>query len=164
MASSHSKRVTKIVINALEKCGARAIIATGWGGLDADHLPDTIFKVNNVPHDWLFPKVSAVVHHGGAGTTAVGLRAGCPTLICPIFGDQPLWGKVVYELGAGVAPIPQKKLNVENLHHAINNLLTSPSIKQKALELADKIKNEDGIAAAISVIEAEMNFKKTKNG
>lgn len=154
MASSESSKLTKIIISALEKCGTRGIIATGWGGLEADHLPDTMFKLTDVPHDWLFPRVSAVVHHGGAGTTAAGLKAGRPTLICPIFGDQPLWGTVVHELGAGPAQIRQKDLDVEKLSNAINVLLTTPSIKQRALEISEQINKEDGIAAAIAVIES----------
>ena len=155
MASSQSEKVSKIVISALTKCGVRGIIATGWGGLDVDNCPDTIFKVDGVPHDWLFPRVSAVVHHGGAGTTAAGLRAGRPTLICPIFGDQPFWGEVVHQLGAGEAPIRQRKLTADNLHDAITKLLTTSSIKKRALELGAQIKKEDGIAAAIAVIESE---------
>lgn len=155
MASSQSKKVSEVVTGALTKCGVRGIIAAGWGGLDADHCADTVFRIDSVPHDWLFPRVSAVVHHGGAGTTAAGLRAGCPTLICPIFGDQPFWGEVVHQLGAGAAPIYQKKLTVDNLHDAIARLLTTPSIKKRANELAAQIREEDGIAAAIAVIEAE---------
>lgn len=163
MASNNSKKVTKIIISAIEKCACRAIVATGWGGLETDLLPDTIFKIKSVPHDWLFPRVTAVVHHGGAGTTAAGLKAGCPTLICPIFGDQPLWGSVVYNLGAGVAPIPQKKLDVERLSSAIEELLSNPSIKQRALELSNRINKENGIAAAIAVIESESIIKKCEN-
>lgn len=162
MAASHSKSVTKIVIDALEKTGVRAIIATGWGGLDSDLLPETIFSVESIPHDWLFPKVSAVIHHGGAGTTGAGLKAGCPTLICPIFGDQPFWGRVVHELGAGVAPIHQKKLTVENLSSAITQLLSTPSIKKRAHELSLQIAREDGVATAIAIIEAEMNLAKER--
>ena len=160
MAPSDSKKLTEIIISAIEKCGCRGIIATGWGGLNPDHLSDTIFNVSNVPHDWLFPRVSAVVHHGGAGTTAAGLKAGAPTLVCPFFGDQPLWGQVVYELGVGVAPIPQKTLDVEKLSSAIHALLTSPSIKKRALELSVQINKEDGIAAAIDVIESETTLTK----
>jgi sterol 3beta-glucosyltransferase len=159
MASSQSKKITNIVVSALSKSGVRGIIATGWGGLDADHYADTIFRTDSVPHDWLFPRVSAVVHHGGAGTTAAGLRAGRPTLVCPIFGDQPFWGKVVHDLGAGAKPIYQKKLTVDNLHEAITQLLNTASIKEKATELGVKIRNEDGIGAAIAVIESEQRVQ-----
>ena len=86
-------RLTQIVLDAVKATGVRAIIARGWGGIDPtqSELPNTVLTVDSVPHDWLFPKVSAVVHHGGCGTTAAGLRAGCPTIVCPFFGDQPFW-------------------------------------------------------------------------
>lgn len=162
MASSQSKKVTKIIIDALEKSGVRAVLATGWGGLDTVQLPETIFRVDSIPHDWLFSRVSAVIHHGGAGTTGAGLKAGCPALICPIFGDQPLWGRVVHDLGVGVAPIPQNKLTVENLSLAITQLVSTPSIKKRAHELSLRIATEDGIASAIAVIESEMNAAKIR--
>lgn len=95
MAGLDSAKKAQAVVNALLKTGRRGIIATGWGGLSAETLPDTIFKLQAAPHDWLFDHVSAVVHHGGAGTTAAGLRAGRPTVICPFFGDQPFWGRRV---------------------------------------------------------------------
>jgi sterol 3beta-glucosyltransferase len=76
MAGRNPRRLATMVIKALQQAGLRGIIATGWGGLDANELPDTILKLTQVPHDWLFPQVAAVIHHGGAGTTGAGLRAG----------------------------------------------------------------------------------------
>ncbi|MGM7671485.1 glycosyltransferase [Microbacterium sp. A93] len=93
----------QIVLDAIRQVGARAIVATGWGGLLASSADD-VHVIDDAPHQWLFPRVSAVVHHGGSGTTAAGLRAGRPTLICPILGDQPFWGSRIHELGAGPAP------------------------------------------------------------
>ena len=93
MAGKDPARKAEIAVEALKKSGQRGLIATGWGGLNVEDLPDTIFKLDAAPHDWLFPQVAAVVHHGGAGTTAAGLRAGRPTVICPFMGDQPFWGK-----------------------------------------------------------------------
>lgn len=109
MAGLNPQRLGKIVIESLQKANLRGIIATGWGGLEANNLPNTIFKIDKAPHDWLFPHMAAVVHHGGAGTTAAGLRAGCSAVVCPFFGDQPFWGQHVYKLGAGSKPIHQKK-------------------------------------------------------
>lgn len=158
MASVRSKRITAIIVEAVTRCGCRAILATGWGGLSPERLPNNIFQISSAPHDWLFPRVSAVVHHGGAGTTAAGLKAGRPTLICPIFADQPLWGEIVFQLGAGVAPISQNKLNVLKLSLAINALLHDHRIKMKALEIAEQLNGEDGIGNAISVIESVMAY------
>ncbi|MEX0297831.1 MAG: glycosyltransferase, partial [Kordiimonas sp.] len=95
MADKAAERKTKIIIEALSVLGLRGVIATGWGGLVAEKFPDTIYKLESAPHDWLFPKMAAIVHHGGAGTTGAALRSGKPNIICPFFGDQYFWGEQV---------------------------------------------------------------------
>ncbi len=84
--------LTRIIIESVVKTGQRAVLVKGWGGIGNIEYPDNIFAIDSVPHDWLFPQLSAVVHHGGAGTVAAGLRAGLPTLVVPFFGDQFFWG------------------------------------------------------------------------
>ncbi len=153
MAGRNPKRVTEIVIEALALAGVRGIIARGWGGLNPDELPDSILTLDQAPHDWLFPKIAAVVHHGGAGTTAAGLRAGCPTVVCPFFGDQPFWGARVHALGVGPKPIPQKKLTVENLSTAIREAVADPAMRSAAEAVGEKLRAEDGIGNAIAVVE-----------
>lgn len=153
MAGRDPQRMAEIVIAALQKAGVRGIIATGWGGLDANNLPESIFKIESVPHEWLFPRVSAVVHHGGAGTTAAGLRAGRPTIVCPFLVDQPYWGARVQALGVGSQPIPQKKLNAENLSTAIEEVLTDKRMRANAQELGEKLRTEDGVGQAIKILE-----------
>jgi len=122
MATGDPGRTTRIVIDAVRSTGRRAVLATGWGGLDATEVPDSIHVIKSAPHRWLFPKCSAVVHHGGAGTTHHGLRCGRPTLICPVFGDQPFWGKRVAATGVGPAPIPLKRLTTRRLEVALDQL------------------------------------------
>jgi sterol 3beta-glucosyltransferase len=153
MAGRDPEKKANIIIEALQKTNLRGVIATGWGGLDAGKLPDTIFKIDKVPHSWLFPRVAAVVHHGGAGTTAAGLRAGCHTVICPFTVDQPLWGARVHALGVGSEPIPQKKLTADNLAEALRQVTSDPLIREKAEILGEKIRAEGGIANAIAIIE-----------
>ncbi|MDJ0573257.1 MAG: glycosyltransferase [Pleurocapsa sp. MO_192.B19] len=153
MAGRNPQRITNIVVAALQQAKVRGIIATGWGGLDPHHLPKTIFKIDSVPHDWLFPRMSAVIHHGGAGTTAAGLRPGIPTIVCPFLIDQPYWGERVYALGVGSKPIPQKQLTAEKLANAIREVTTNPEIRAKAETLGEKLRNEDGISKAIAIIE-----------
>jgi sterol 3beta-glucosyltransferase len=153
MAGRDPQRMAEIVIAALQKAGARGIIATGWGGLDASNLPENIFKIESVPHEWLFPRVTAAVHHGGAGTTAAGLRAGRPTIVCPFLVDQPYWGARVHALGVGSQPIPQKKLNAENLSEAITEVLNSASIREKAQALGEQLRAEDGVGQAVRLLE-----------
>ena len=153
MAGRNPKRLAGIVIRALQKANLRGIIATGWGGLEAGALPDTILRIDSAPHEWLFPRVSAVIHHGGAGTTAAGLRAGKPTIICPFMGDQPFWGKRVYELGVGPLPIRQKRLSVENLVRALLTITGDDAMAVRAAALGKHIRDEDGTANAIASIE-----------
>lgn len=156
MVGLNPREITQQVIQGLQQADVRGIIATGWGGLQADDLPETIFKLDQAPHDWLFSRMAAVVHHGGAGTTAAGLRAGKPTVICPFFGDQPFWGQRVYELGAGSEPIPQKKLTAEKLAAAIREVTTNPSIQQTAADIGEKLRAEEGVANAVQFIEEYM--------
>lgn len=156
MSGRNPEKIAKLVIEALQKANVRGVIATGWGGLKADDLPETIFQLDKAPHDWLFPRMAAVVHHGGAGTTAAGLRAGRPTIICPFIADQPMWGKQVQRLGVGTAPIPQKQLTAEKLAVAIREVTTNQSMQQKAVEIGEKIRAEDGVAATVTIIEQYM--------
>jgi sterol 3beta-glucosyltransferase len=153
MAGSDPSKLTQIILAAVKKTGVRAIISTGWGGVIAVKNSPTIHVLESAPHEWLFPKMAAVVHHGGAGTTAAGLRAACPTIICPYGLDQPFWGRRVAELGVGVAPIPQKKLNDRLLADAINSVMTDASYRNAAIKIAESIKTENGIANAIKAIE-----------
>ncbi|MBI9052131.1 MAG: glycosyltransferase family 1 protein [Anaerolineaceae bacterium] len=153
MAGRNPQKMANTVVDALMKANMRGIIATGWGGLDAANLPDSIFKIEQAPHSWLFPRVSAVVHHGGAGTTAAGLRAGRPTVICPFLVDQPFWGECVYQLGAGSKPIPQKKLTADKLADAIREVTTSQTIRDKAAKIGEMLQQEDGLTATIEQIE-----------
>jgi sterol 3beta-glucosyltransferase len=107
--------------------------------------------LESAPHSWLFPRMAAVVHHGGAGTTAAGLRAGVPSIIIPSGTDQFAWGRRVYELGVGAKPIPRKKLTSENLSTAIQFALTE-TIKDNAKVLGAKISSENGVAVASQII------------
>lgn len=150
-----SASLTRKIIKAVELAGTRAILATGWGGINVDgiDLPDHLLAIESVSHEWLFPRVSAVVHHGGCGTTAAGFRAGKPTIVCPFFGDQPFWGSKVFELGVGPKPIPQRKLTPEKLADAIRQTLTDPTMQDAASALGDKIRHEDGVAEAIDFLQ-----------
>lgn len=118
-------------------------MSKGWGNVGGSTPPDNVFLLGNVPHDWLFPRVSAVVHHGGAGTNAIGIALGKPTVIVPFFGDQPFWANMVYKAGAGPEPVAFKDLTADKLAANIKAALT-PEMQEKAHELAEKIKGEEG--------------------
>ncbi|MCP2636085.1 glycosyltransferase [Microbacterium sp. HD4P20] len=142
----------RVVLGALREAGVRAVVARGWGALEADSSED-VMVVDHVPHDWLFPRVSAVVHHGGSGTTAAGLRAGRPTLICPVLGDQPFWGRRVHELGAGPQPLPLRRARVPSLAERIRDLVGDPAYAAAAARVAEGIAAEDGTGRAVAVLE-----------
>lgn len=129
MPSKDPAGLTAAVLAALRLTGQRAILASGWGGLTTGELPadmsERVFLLEKAPHSWLFPKCSAIVHHGGAGTTHEAVRWGKPSLICPVFGDQPFWGQQIYKIGAGPAPIRQKKITPELLAAALKSLKQS---------------------------------------
>ena len=154
MGSRKPAATAALVLAALDRSGQRGILLSGWGGLSQANLPDTVLMVESIPHSWLFPRMAAVVHHGGAGTTAAGLRAGVPSIVIPFFGDQLFWGQRVAKLGVGTAPIPRKQLTVELLAQAIDWAVTDPVMIRQAANLGAKIQAEDGIAHAVAVIHA----------
>ena len=140
--------MTKLIFEAVKQTGQRALVSKGWGGFGADELgiPEGVFMLGNVPHDWLFKHVSCVVHHGGAGTTAAGIALGKPTVIVPFFGDQPFWGAMIARAGAGPLPIPNKQLTAEKLAAAITEAL-KPTTLERAQELGARIGSEKGTDA-----------------
>jgi len=153
MSSRDPERTATLILQALAQAKQRAIILSGWGGLRKADLPDTALMVDSIPFSWLFPRVAALVHHGGAGTTAAGLRAGVPSVVVPFFGDQPFWGRRVAELGVGPEPIPRRKLTAERLARAIQEALTDQTMRQRAAALGAKIQAEDGIARAVALVQ-----------
>ena len=157
MVDHQGEGLTQIAIEALREINQRGILLGGWSKLGSGNLPDFIFRVDAVPHDWLFPKMATVVHHGGAGTTAQGLRAGVPSVIVPMFGDQFFWGWRVQELGVGPKPIPRKKLTVDNLARAIKQAINDDKIKEKAIKIGDQIHSENGVDIAVGLIETFAN-------
>ena len=151
-----SQARTKLVLEALVQTGQRGIFLIGWGGLSNVDLPDQVFAIESVPHDWLFSQVAAVVHHGGSGTTAAGLRAGVPSIIVPFDGDQFFWGQRVAALGLGPQPIPQTLLSTERLVSAIRAVTTNQSMRTRAATIAQQIQSEDGITKAVEIIGRDL--------
>lgn len=153
MSGQTPGQLVDIVVEALRRTGRRGLLATGWGGLQPGDLPESVFVVDEAPHDWLFPKMAAVVHHGGAGTTAAGLRAGRPSVICPFSMDQPFWGRRVHEAGAGPRPIFQKHLTLPALAGAIREATENAAMSRSAEALGRKIRAENGVRHGVDLIE-----------
>jgi sterol 3beta-glucosyltransferase len=142
----------RLIHDAHRRAGVRAVVSTGWGAL-AIEPSERIHPVDDVSHEWLLPRVDAVVHHGGSGTTAAGLRAGKPTLICPVLGDQPFWGRRVHELGLGPRPLPLRRATPQALSERITDLLSNPGYAARAGEISARIAIEDGPGEAIRALE-----------
>ncbi|KAH8823201.1 hypothetical protein DL96DRAFT_1616914 [Flagelloscypha sp. PMI_526] len=142
--------MTNLIFEATQRAGVRALVSAGWGGLGGMAIPPNVFILGNVPHDWLFSnnRVQAVIHHGGAGTTAAGLAHGRPTAVIPFFGDQEFWGKMIARAGAGPDPIRHKELTVEKLVQAIG-VLMSEEVRTAAWTLAENIRAENGVRKGV---------------
>jgi UDP:flavonoid glycosyltransferase YjiC (YdhE family) len=151
------RRMTTMIVEALALVGQRGLLASGWGGLSATVKAEHVFILESAPHDRLFPHVSAVVHHGGAGTTAAGLRAGKPTVICPFFGDQPFWGRRVAALGVGPPPIARKHLTSSTLAEAVGLAVKDESLRDRAASLGAIIRTEDGVKAAVGLLKGYLD-------
>ncbi len=157
MKNRNPEQLTEIALQALAKTKQRGILLTGWGGISNADLPNEILKIDSVPHNWLFPQCAAVIHHGGAGTTAAGLRAGVPTIIVPFLGDQPFWGNRLASLGVGTEPIPQQDLTEDKLAQAIATVIENKAIVKRAKDLGKQIESEDGVGNSVKAIEEHLN-------
>ena len=153
MSGQSPEVLAELVINALARSGQRGLLLTGWGGLRPEMLTENIYVLNSAPHSWLFPRMAAVVHHGGAGTTAEGLRAGVPSIIVPFILDQPFWGARVQSMGLGPAPLSQKKLTAESLAAAIVTAVTDPAMRERARLTGEAIRAEDGVGNAVKLVQ-----------
>ncbi|PUB31820.1 UDP:flavonoid glycosyltransferase YjiC (YdhE family) [Promicromonospora sp. AC04] len=144
--TGHPSRLVDAFLEALDRTGRRGILIGGWAKLGLDReLPDHVLRIDSAPYDWLFPRLAAAVHHGGAGTTAAGLRAGIPTIITPVAVDQFNWGHRVAELGVGPEPISIKKLDADRLTAAITQATTDEAMRERAADLRVRLQQEDGI-------------------
>jgi sterol 3beta-glucosyltransferase len=133
----------------LKGLGLRGVLATGRSGMAGPQ----VIEIEEAPHDWLFPRMSAVVHHGGAGTTAEGLRAGKPTAVIPSnLGDQLFWGRRVHALGVGPKPVPQKKLTTERLAAALRAVTENKRMRGLAEELGERLRAENGVGRGVEII------------
>ena len=156
MVSGNMNKTFAQVLRAVRASGVRAVIGMGWGGNLSAHSNKRVYISPYIPHDWLFPRVSAVVHHGGAGTTASGLRYGKPTLVVPFGGDQPFWGNRVHALGCGPKPITRDTMTVHRLAKGLIDLTSHASYRTNAEALGEKLRQEGGLRYAANLVEREI--------
>jgi UDP:flavonoid glycosyltransferase YjiC (YdhE family) len=153
MSNRDPEETADLILRALSLAGQRAVILSGWGGFRQTDLPDTVMVMKSAPHDWLFARAAAVVHHGGAGTTAASLRSGVPTAVVPFFGDQPFWGRRVADLGVGPEPMSRRRLTAEQLARAIKEMVYNQTMRQRAASLGAAIRAENGVAQAAALLQ-----------
>ncbi|WP_367278562.1 glycosyltransferase [uncultured Tateyamaria sp.] len=152
MMSEDPDLLLRIISGALDDTGLRCVVGSGWAGLEAAES-DALITIPPVPHEWLFPRMAAVVHHGGAGTTAQGFRAGVPCVICPFFGDQPGWAEKSVALGVGAPPVPRRKLTSDALASSLRLAVGDPTLRENARALGQTLRGEDGVSVAVAAIE-----------
>ena len=152
MPSGSPENTLRLVLKALELCHQRGVLLSGWAGIgEGVKLPEYAFGVQSVPHSWLFPRIAAVVHHGGAGTAAAALRAGVPSVITPFVADQPSWARRIETLGVGARPIPFKQLTADLLAGAIDAATSDAAMRERAARIGELIRAEDGVGKAVQV-------------
>lgn len=152
MPSPDPSALAREVVGALARAGRRGILLSGWGALGEVELPETVLALEGAPHDWLYPRCAAVVHHGGAGTTSAALRAGVPSLVVPFMADQWFWGSRVAAIGAGPSWFPRRKLTAERFGDVLRDLVENPEYREGARRAATALAAEDGVARAIAAL------------
>jgi sterol 3beta-glucosyltransferase len=164
MSSRNPEETASLVVRALTSAGQRGVLLTGWGGLSRGVLSDDIYVVDDVPYDWLFPRVAAAVHHGGAGTAAAALRAGIPSVSIPFMLDQRFWGQRIHDLGTGPRPIPRQRLSDGRLAEAIGVATSDRSMRERAAALGRQVRTEDGVARAVQVFHGHVSRRHIPGG
>ncbi|MFF2658408.1 glycosyltransferase [Kitasatospora sp. NPDC058032] len=150
MAPGEGERLGELVTEAVRRAGVRAVVQAGWAGLKA--AGDDVLSVGDLPHDWLFPRTAAVVHHAGAGTTGAALRAGVPAVPVPVMVDQPFWAERLHRLGVAPEPVPFADLTAERLAAAITAALAEP-VRRRAAAVGALMAAEDGAGAVLSHVD-----------
>jgi UDP:flavonoid glycosyltransferase YjiC (YdhE family) len=144
MGRGHADRLSHVIAKTVRRLGIRAVVQAGWAGLHAES--DDIVTINECPHTWLFPRMTAAVHHSGAGTTHASLEAATPTLPVPVGFDQPFWAARLHALGLTPTAIPLKQLDSDKLTAALSRLLTHSRHRAHTRRIADVIRRQDGTA------------------
>ena len=153
MTTRDATAATRMLLEGVAGSGRRAVLLSGWAGLGETELPESVFVIDSAPHAWLFPRMSAAVHHGGSGTTAAALRAGIPQIVVPHLGDQPYWGRRMHELGVAPKPVLKPKLSAERLATAIREVIGDARYAANATALGALVRKEDGLVAGVELVE-----------
>lgn len=159
MLPKDPQRMTGVLLEALRQTGQRAVMVSGWGGLQSKDVPSNVFLTDSIPFDWLFPKIQAAIHHGGLGTTACAISAGIPSVFIPFGLDQPFWARTIHQLGAGTKPLDPNRLTTAQLVTAIETVVHDQAMRLKADQIGELVRSENGVEQAVHIIEAVMEGK-----
>ncbi|WP_166355566.1 glycosyltransferase [Phytoactinopolyspora limicola] len=155
VAGSDPARAAQVVTKAVKQAGVRALLVKGWGGIrSAQETPDDILVLDDVPFEWLFSRVSLIVHHGGVGTIGAALASGRPQVVCPFMYEQPFTARRMHAIGVAPPPISQTELTADSLASAIREALTDRSSIYRAEEAGDLVRSERGTAVAVKILES----------
>ncbi|WP_129670093.1 glycosyltransferase [Phytoactinopolyspora endophytica] len=155
MVGKDPRRTGAIVADAVRRANVRAVIVTGSGGIDIDGaLEDNVLVLREASFDWLFPRMSAIVHHGGSGTSAAALASGRPQVVCPFMTDQPFHARRMHAIGVAPPPLPQVRLTADNLSESISRAVTDRGLVECAETLGERVKSEDGLTATATILES----------
>ncbi len=151
MAAGDGERLSEIAVRALRRAGLRGILQAGSAGLAAEG--DDVLTIGDVPHALLFPRLAAVVHHGGAGTSAAALRTGVPAVTVPVTADQPFWAGRLAAIGAATTPIPFRSLTAERLADSLRQVVKQQAHSRAAAIAARDLMTEDGAGRVLKTIQ-----------
>lgn len=149
MSNRDPQGTMTVILEALKATQQRGVVYSGWAELHAEDLPDSVYLLDGAPHEWLFPRMAAVVHHGGAGTTAAALRAGVPSGVVAHIGDQWYWGRRIHETGVGAPPIRRHAMTSTRLAGMLHTLIADSAIRSRAAQMGECIRAEDGVSNAV---------------
>ena len=152
--NSDPQTTSRIVTQAARNARVRAVISAGDADVGIKEIDRDVLTIGQVPHSWIFPRVSAIVHHGGSGTTGAALAAGRPQVICPYAMDQPFFAQRMHQLGTASAPIPQRRLTAASLAEAIHQAAFSTTMAAQARKLGDQMRSEEALSAAVNVLQS----------
>ena len=147
------EKVAGVFAETLGRLGQRGVLLGGWGGLRGEDLPGNVFQTEEVPYEWLLPKTRGFVHHGSAGATHAAVRAGIPSVVVPAYGDQPLWAHLLARMGVAPRPVPRRVLSTDRLATAISRLITDSRLRDRAEELGENVRSEDGVGKAVEALQ-----------
>jgi sterol 3beta-glucosyltransferase len=152
MINPNAHKLQRALLVGLRQAGQRAVILTGWDGWKAADPGLDLLFLKSAPHEWLFPRCAAIIHHGGAGTTAAALRSGQPNLVLPLAADQPFWARRIHASGASPAPLDASSLTANQVASAVRQALESDAIRRRASAIGNTIRGEVGLERAVEII------------